>query len=98
MKAYEEIAAVALHDKKRESVAKVAVFTDEAAYQYLNPRSQAGSIVSDARHELGLTAVPYDSYDLNDFESGYKNYEAIIFLSPVVRQEMQKAINLAPER
>ena len=42
MKAYEEIATVALHDKKRESVAKVAVFTDEAAYQYLNPRSQAG--------------------------------------------------------
>lgn len=97
MKAYEEIATVALHDKKRESVAKVAVFTDEAAYQYLNPRSQAGSIVSDARHELGLTAVPYDSYDLNDFESVYKNYEAIIFLSPVVRQEMQQAINLAQE-
>ena len=97
MKAYEEIATVALHDKKRESVAKVAVFTDEAAYRYLNPRSQAGSIVSDARHELGLTAVPYDSYDLNDFESVYKNYEAIIFLSPVVRQEMQQAINLAQE-
>ena len=97
MNAYEEIATVALHDKKRESVAKVAVFTDEAAYQYLNPRSQAGSIVSDARHELGLTAVPYDSYDLNDFESVYKNYEAIIFLSPVVRQEMQQAINLAQE-
>lgn len=97
MKAYEEIATVALHDKKRESVAKVAVFTDEAAYQYLNPRSQAGSIVSDARHKLGLTAVPYDSYDLNDFESVYKNYEAIIFLSPVVRQEMQQAINLAQE-
>ena len=97
MKTYEEIATVALHDKKRESVAKVAVFTDEAAYQYLNPRSQAGSIVSDARHELGLTAVPYDSYDLNDFESVYKNYEAIIFLSPVVRQEMQQAINLAQE-
>ncbi len=97
MKAYEEIATVALHDKKRESVAKVAVFTDEAAYRYLNPRSQAGSIVSDARHELGLTAVPYDSYDLNDFESVYKNYEAIIFLSPVVRQEMQEAINLAQE-
>lgn len=97
MKAYEEIATVALHDKKRESVAKVAVFTDEAAYRYLNPRSQAGRIVSDARHELGLTAVPYDSYDLNDFESVYKNYEAIIFLSPVVRQEMQQAINLAQE-
>lgn len=97
MKTYEEIATVALHDKKRESIAKVAVFTDEAAYQYLNPRSQAGSIVSDARHELGLTTVPYDSYDLNDFESVYKNYEAIIFLSPVVRQEMQEAINLAQE-
>lgn len=97
MKTYEEIATVALHDKKRESIAQVAVFTDEAAYQYLNPRSQAGSIVSDARHELGLTAVPYDSYDLNDFESVYKNYEAIIFLSPVVRQEMQEAINLAQE-
>lgn len=92
---YKTIASQALQDEKRESIAQVAVFVDEASYKYLNPESTLNTLVSKARLPLGLVGVPYDIYDVNDFEQVYDNYDAITFLTPVITERIKTVIEIA---
>ena len=91
---YMKIAAIALADNKRESIAEAAVFVDETAYKYLNPNSPLASrCCSENRLPLGLAGAPYDIYDIADFETSISKYKAVIFLAPVKTEAIDSAIN-----
>ena len=96
MKQYKEIYAESLTDTNRKGKSDIAVFVDESAYKYMTDCSLRNAIYNQ-REALGLMGTPYDIYDVFDFESVYKNYKAVIFMSSAKTQNMKKALSLCRE-
>ena len=96
MAEYRSIYEQSLTDTDRSSKAEVAVFVDESAYKYLTDSSLRG-VFSGQREELGVIGTPYDLYDVYDFEAVYKNYKAVVLLSPAKTEYMENALRLCIE-
>ena len=75
-----EIFAESLARPDRKSVAELAVFVDESAYALTTECELRGAAFGQ-RVPLGLTGAPYDLYDVSDFETVYRQYKAVLFLS-----------------
>ena len=88
-----EIYAASLGKSKRNSVAKIAVFSDESAYKYMTECALRNTAFNN-RRPLGYLGAPYDMYDISDFEDVYKNYKAIIFASDTKTGYMAKALDI----
>jgi len=93
MKQMHEIYAASLNAANRASVAEVGVFVDESAYKHLTEGAIRGTAFN-ARQPLGYLGAPYDLYDVNDFESVYQRYKAIVFLSDCKTERMSRALAL----
>ena len=93
MKEFTEIYTSSLAKNNRSGVAEVAVFVDESAYKYMTECGLRNAAF-DRRRELGRAGAPYNCYDISDFEAVYKNCKAIIFLSELKTEYMQKALAL----
>lgn len=93
MRQMHEIYAGSLSAANRASVAEVGVFVDESAYKHLTEGAIRGTAFN-ARQPLGYLGAPYDLYDVNDFESVYQKYKAIVFLSDCKTERMSKALAL----
>lgn len=93
MKQFFEIYASSLQKKNRSSRAEIAVFADESAYKYMTECGLRNAAF-EGRRELGYIGAPYDYYDVSDFESVYKKYKALIFLSDCKTESFKKAFSL----
>ena len=87
------IAADALNEPDRASVAEVGVFVDESAYKYLTDSAMRGTAFN-ARKPLGYLGAPYDLYDVSDFADVYQKYKAVVFLSDTKTAAMTEALAL----
>ncbi len=96
MATYKSIYEQSIKDDNRGSVSEVAVFVDESAYKYMTDCSLR-NIFHTQRSELGLMGIPYDIYDVYDFEEVYSKYKAVILLSPAKTVYMENARRLCKE-
>ena len=93
VKEFRELYEASLALPERQSVASLAVFTDESVYALLTdgPLRAAPAL---QREDLGALGAPYDLYDLSDFDTVYEDYRAVLFLLdgalPQVRAAAEK--------
>ncbi len=97
MKSFKAAADLSLRCPDRGSTAQVAAFVDEASYKYFNPSSPICKLVYDSRLPLGLSGAPYDVYEISDFERVYKNYKAVVFITPLKTDDVVRAEMLCSE-
>ncbi len=89
MKAYLKIAAAALHDTNRSSIAEIAVIASEESYRYTNPLDPSVAKQNYMnRLPLGLAGAPYDIYDILDIEALPERFKIVIFLNIAGREEI----------
>lgn len=93
MQSYRTLYEEGLASESRKSVAQVAVFVDESAYKYRTTHSRRNLIYTQ-RKALSETGVPYDTYDVSDFEAVHEKYKAVVFLSNTKTAYMQAALNI----
>jgi beta-galactosidase len=90
--------ALSLYSKRNQKYVEfspqLAVFADGNAYihQCIGTRSHRSQF--EIRNAVGNSGVPYESYLLQDFETQYKNYKAIIFPSVIMTEDLQKAVSI----
>ena len=95
MARYPGLAALAAQDEHRESIAELAVFIDEKACarsEYPMGEDPARMVAYENRIPLGCSGVPYDVYDISDFDAVYRRYTCAIFLVPWETEAMTAAI------
>ncbi len=97
MNLYKKIYSESLKYANRKAKTEIAVFIDESSYKYMTDCSLRNAVYNQ-REALGLMGTPYDIYDVFDFESVYKNYRAVIFMSQAETQLMKKAVSLCTEK
>ena len=90
MRTYREVYADALASD-RSSVAQLAVFVDESAYRYMTDCALRYA-ASNQRLQLGYAGVPYDLYNIGDFNAVCGKYRAVLFLSPVKTPALREAV------
>jgi beta-galactosidase len=89
-----EIGASVLHGTDRRSIAEVAVFIDETCYSHLpDGRALGYRIAAANRDQLGVCGVPYDIYEISDFEAVQSNYLACVMLIPAMTTDMERALD-----
>lgn len=93
MKLYKTIYEKSLKHNTVGSSAQISVFVDECAYKYLTDCPIRG-LFHAQRKELGAMGTPYHIYDVNDFQSVYKSYKAVILLSSAKTVNMENARSL----
>lgn len=96
MSVFRRIYEQSLESDDRTSVAQLAVFADESAYKLMTDCALRNAAFEE-RKPLGLSGVPYDIYDVSDFEAVYKKYKAFIFMSCAETGYLQKALALCAE-
>ena len=96
------LAEQALTDTQRGSIARLAVFIDEKACACTEEQdSTATTIASENRIPLGHSGVPYDVFEISDFDGvfaerlpdGTPRYTAAVFLIPHSTQAMTYALS-----
>jgi hypothetical protein len=88
------IADKALSLPKRESIAEVGVFVDEAAYAFLEDGAVSGPVCYKSRKALGLAGAMYDIFLASDFMTVRKRYKLCVFLVPFMTDTVQAAIDV----
>ena len=83
-----------LHLTKRESIAEVGVFVDEAAYAHLEDGAISGPVCYRSRKALGLAGAMYDIFLASDFMAVRKRFKLCVFLVPVMTDTVQAAIDV----
>ena len=93
MEEYFGIYNESLLKEERSFPSEAAVFTDETAYRTVKKHrfreTGRGLLIS-----LGKTGVPYDIYDLFDFEAVHEKYKAVVFLTGIKTPGLKKAMKL----
>ena len=88
---FKKIYSQSVKKANRTSTAEVAVFVDEDSYKYMASGSLRDAAFSQ-RVALGHMGASYDMYDVYDFESVYRNYRTVIFLSGTKTEYLKKAV------
>lgn len=97
------LADQAIMDTERGSIARLAVFVDEKACACAADQDSTATIVAkENRIPLGSCGVPYDVYEISDFDEifgartaeGTPRYKAAVFLIPHTTEAMARAISI----
>lgn len=92
---YPDLALQAQEKGDRQSIAELAVFIDEKACarsEYPSGKDPARLIAYDNRIPLGYAGLPFDLYDISDFETVSERYHCALFLVPWETEAMTVAI------
>ena len=92
---YPALAALAVKDADRQSIAQLAVFIDEKACtrsEYPVGEDPARLIAYENRIPLGAAGLPHDVYELGDFDAVQEKYRCAVFLVPWETDAMTEAI------
>lgn len=94
IKAELELLRQALRDPRRESVAELAVVIDEESSAYADGRpGYIHAITTANRDSLGNSGVPYDAYEISDFERIAEKYKCFLFMIPKMTDKMLSALD-----
>ena len=96
LKEMREICAASLRERGRASIAQFAVFIDESAFRLLTDCPLRGA-AHGQRVPLGFLGAPYDTFDVFDFETVYRNYKAALFLCEPVTPASRRAAALCEQ-
>ena len=91
LRAMREIYAGSLTKENRRYAAELAVFTDETAFAQMTDCPLRGAAHAQ-RAALGLTGVPYDAFDLSDFNAVFRRYRAVLFLNDGQTEPVRRAM------
>lgn len=95
MARYPVLAARSVRDDDRASIAGMAVFIDEKACarsEYPMGEDPARLIAYENRIPLGYAGVPWDVYDIRDFNAVQGRYACAVFLIPWQTEAMTAAV------
>lgn len=81
MRRFRELVVRDLADPERGSAAECAAWIDEEAFGSVG-RGEDGGLCRDGRFALGQCGVPFDIYEIGDWELKSKNYRAAVFFAP----------------
>lgn len=96
MARYPGLAARSVQDPDRQSVSELAVFIDEKACArsgYPAAGDPVRMIAYENRIPLGYAGVPYDVYDVRDFDAVHTRYKAAVFLIPWATEAMADVVD-----
>lgn len=91
MQKYCEIMNAALYDRNRQSIAEAAIVTDEDSFLHVDGYNELIINMVD-RDAYGQCGVPYDIYDVYDFETVLNRYKVFIFIAPYKTEALDAAI------
>lgn len=90
MRRFRELVSESLADSERGGVAECAAWIDEEAFGRLG--SGRDTVCREGRFAICQSGVPFDLYELGDWEKQFANYRAAVFFAPDETPRLTEAL------